>query len=147
MNILLWLFLLLGGCSTEVVTHIPQDQIADIKALPQVEARILEVPDKPQVKLVGNKVEIDKQGMVDLVNLYKGAKTVTAERNQLVLGLNRVIDERNQLLVAAKLEEVRANGLGKQLDTEIEGRNKDRFWKDLELNITRAALVLIAVGL
>ena len=147
MNIILMLLLLLGGCASQSTPHQPQNQIADIKALPQVDSVLRQVPDKPAVTIAGNSVQLDKRGMVDLVNLYKGAKDVTAERNQLVLGLNKVIDERNQLLRVAKLEEVRSNDLSKQLDAEIEGRNQDRFWKDLELNITRAALVLVAVGL
>ena len=147
MNIILMLLLLLGGCAYQPLTHQPQNQIADIKPLPQVDSVLRQVPDKPAVTIIGDGVQLDRRGMVDLVNLYKGAKDITNERNQLVVGLNRVIDERNQLLRVAKLEEGRANDLSKQLDAEIDGRTQDRFWKDLELNITRAALVLIAVGL
>ena len=69
----------------------------------------------------------------------------TNERNQLVLTINKVIDERNQLLVTAKQEEIRANGLGRQLDEEIQSHRDDNFWNSIELNITRAVAVAIAV--
>ena len=83
--------------------------------------------------------------MVDLVNLYRDAKTNTNDRNQLIITTNKVIDERNQLLVTAKQEEIRANGLGRQLDEEIQSHRDDNFWNSIELNITRAVAVAIAV--
>jgi hypothetical protein len=142
------LSILLVGCSSQIPVHQDQNSIAAIAPLPSVTTNIADTPTKPQVQIVGNHVELNKQGMVDLVNLYKDAKTNTNERNQLVLTVNKVIDERNQLLVVAKQEELRANSLGQQLDSEIKSHRDDNFWNSVELNITRAAVVIaVAAGL
>lgn len=141
----LLLAILLVGCTSRTHEHLDSTMIANIEPLPSVGATLRETPTKPQVKIVENHVELDKQGMVDLVNLYKDAKANTNERNQLVLTVNKVIDERNQLLVTAKQEEIRANGLGRQLDEEIQSHRDDNFWNSIELNITRAVAVAIAV--
>ena len=133
------------GCASQDPQHIDQTAIASIAPLPSVTTPLAETPVKPQVTVVNNHVELNKQGMVDLVNLYRDAKTNTNDRNQLIITTNTVIDERNQLLVTAKQEEIRANGLGRQLDEEIQSHRDDNFWNSIELNITRAVAVAIAV--
>ncbi len=140
--------LFIVGCSTNIEEHKDSNTISQIKELPQVNMVIKQTPDKPKVKVVENHVELDKQGMVDLINLYRDAKQTTDERNQMVLTLSKAIDERNQLLLAAKQEEQRANDLGKQLDKELKAHKDDNFWNSVELNVTRAvAIIAVASGL
>ena len=119
--------ILLVGCASQDPQHIDQTSIASIAPLPSVTTPLAETPVKPQVTVVNNHVELNKQGMVDLVNLYRDAKTNTNDRNQLIITTNKVIDERNSLLLAAKQEELRANSLGKQLDSELKSHKEDNL--------------------
>ena len=138
------LAMLLVGCASQY-TYTDQTTINSIQPLPSVTMELRDTPTKPQVKVVEDHVELNKQGMVDLVNLYRDAKVSTNERNQLVLTLNKVIDERNSLLITAQQEEKRANSLGQQLKTESDKHASDTFWNNVELNLTRAVAIAIAI--
>lgn len=146
-NILLILLLAVGCSTNQKPEYVTSTNIANIAQVPNLPYSQKPIPPKPQITLVGDKVELDKRGLVDLVNLYKEAKTNTNERNDLLKAVNKVIDERNQLLTVAKAEEARANGLGKQLQVEQADHESDNLRNSIELNITRAAFAILAIGL
>lgn len=149
-KIILLLAFVLVGCNS--LPEIPDSSKTSIQQIPRVESLTwekVEVPAKPQitVKVVEEKkvAVLDNKGMADLIKLYKGAQTRTEEVNSLIAVLNRTIDERNKLLELAKAEELRSNGLAKDLSAEREARIHEQRAADLQITITRV-IALIAVG-
>ncbi|AQT28549.1 putative membrane protein [Erwinia phage vB_EamM_Yoloswag] len=152
--VVLMCLLLLTACSSNLEQR-PAQTKATIQAIPQVtkltwEART--VPAKPAVEIKEVDTErvavLDKQGMIDLYNLYKSDKETVDERNKLIDVLNATIDERNKLLDVAKSEELRSNGLAQDLETERKNRIADQEQANRELWFTRiGAGVLLGVGL
>jgi hypothetical protein len=55
---------------------------------------------------------------------------------------NAAIAERNRLLALAKAEEAEGNRLRAELHVEKEARKDERMWGNVELNATRALLLL-----
>lgn len=149
-KIILLVAFVLVGCSG--LKEIPNQSKASIQQIPRIESLTWEkvvVPAKPEIALkeIGEKkvAVLDNKGMADLIKLYSSAKDRTAEVNSLVDVLNRTIDERNKLLDLAKAEELRSNGLAKDLSAEREARISEQRAADLQLTITRV-IALIAVG-
>lgn len=148
--ILLFAFLLVG-CGSDLAS-IKDNQKTTLQDVPRVESLTwekVEVPAKPEitVRTLEDKkyATLDNKGMADLIKLYSGAKNRTDEVNQLIVVLNKTIDERNKLLDLAKSEELRSNGLSKDLSAEREARIADQKSANLQLTITRL-IALIAVG-
>lgn len=148
------LCLFVAGCSSDL-SQLKAEPKATIQSIPQVNKLVWEkreVPAKPQVVLQdvdGERVAVLKrQGMEDLYQLYKSDKETVAERNKLIDVLNATIDERNKLLELAQSEELRSNGLSKDLQTERENRIRDQEQANRELWLTRiGAGVLLGVGM
>jgi hypothetical protein len=105
---------------------------------------------KPKVSVA--KVEgksaavLDKQGMKDLISLYQTSKQLQEERIKLVTVTNKVIDERNDLLVLAQQEEAKGNDLRQKLAEAKSEQDKDRLYNAIELNATRLLLVLSLIS-
>jgi len=141
---------LLCGCSN--LSSIQEKETTSIQQIPRVEKLTWDkvtVPDKPAitVKKIDDKkyAVLDNKGMTDLIKLYSNAQNRTAEVNSLVDVLNKTIEERNKLLDLAKAEELRSNGLSKDLSAEREARISDQKSADLQLTITRL-IAAIAIG-
>lgn len=148
------LCLLVVGCSSDLDTIKDQSKttIQDIPQVNRLQWEPRTVPAKPSITLKDvddqRVAVLNKQGMEDLYVLYKSDKETVAERNKLIDVLNATIDERNKLLDLAKSEELRSNGLSKDLATERENRIKDQEQANRQLWITRiGAGVLLGVGL
>ncbi len=140
----------LCGCSG--LNNIPDQQKTTMQQIPRVEKLTwekVEVPAKPEVTVKvfeGKKLAtLDNKGMADLIKLYSAAKNRTDETNQLIVVLNKTIDERNKLLELAQAEELRSNGLAKDLTAEREARIREQKAADLQLTITRL-IAIVAVG-
>jgi len=140
----------LCGCSG--LGAIPDQQKTTMQQIPRVERLTwdkVEVPAKPEVTVKvfeGKKLAtLDNKGMADLIKLYSAAKNRTDETNQLIVVLNKTIDERNKLLELAQAEELRSNGLAKDLTAEREARIREQKAADLQLTITRL-IAIVAVG-
>lgn len=140
----------LCGCSG--LGSIPDQQKTTMQQIPRVERLTwekVEVPAKPEVTVKvfeGKKLAtLDNKGMADLIKLYSAAKNRTDETNQLIVVLNKTIDERNKLLELAQAEELRSNGLAKDLTAEREARIREQKAADLQLTITRL-IAIVAVG-
>lgn len=149
-KIILLLAFVLVGCSG--LDRIPEQPKTSIQSIPRVESLTWEkavVPAKPEitVKVVEDRkvAVLDNKGMADLIRLYSSAKERTGEVNSLIDVLNRTIDERNKLLDLAKAEELRSNGLAKDLSAEREARINEQKAADLQITITRV-IALIAIG-
>ena len=128
---------------------VPAQKYTQIQQIPKLDK--LAVPEvvqpvKPKVtvaKVDGQSVAVlDKQGMRDLISLYSDAKANAESKAQLVTVANKVIDERNDLLVLAKQEEIRGNELRQQLADSKSEQDKDRLYNAIELNATRLLLIL-----
>lgn len=149
-KIILLLAFVLAGCSG--LDRIPEQPKTSIQSIPRVESLTWEkvsVPAKPEitVKVVEDKkvAVLDNKGMADLITLYRSSQKRTDEVNTLVDVLNKTIEERNKLLDLAKAEELRSNGLAKDLSAEREARINEQKAADLQITITRV-IALIAIG-
>ena len=149
--ILLFVAFLLVGCGSSL-EKIPDNSKSSIQQIPRVENLTWEQsegPAKPEidVRKIDDKkyATLDNKGMSDLIKLYSSAKNRTEETNQLIVVLNRTIDERNKLLDLAKAEELRSNGLAKDLSEEREARIREQRASDLQLTITRL-IAMVAIG-
>lgn len=150
-----FLCLFVVGCSQQPIQQLPvhtQTTIQDIPRVNSIKVEARSVPEKPKVSIqtVENQrvAVLDKKGMIDLYNLYSSSKSTVDERNKLVDALNVTIDERNKLLDLAKDEEIRANGLSKDLAAERQNRIDDQKQADRQLWITRiSAGLLLGAGL
>jgi PBP1b-binding outer membrane lipoprotein LpoB len=149
-KIILLLAFVLVGCSG--LDRIPEQPKTSIQSIPRVESLTWEkvsVPAKPEitVKVVEDKkvAVLDNKGMADLITLYRSSQKRTDEVNTLVDVLNKTIEERNKLLDLAKAEELRSNGLAKDLSAEREARINEQKAADLQITITRV-IALIAIG-
>lgn len=150
-KIFLLVAFLLVGCGSNL-ERIPDNSKTAIQQIPRVENLTwekIEAPVKPEitVRKIDDKkyATLDNKGMADLIKLYSGAKNRTEEVNQLIVVLNRTIDERNKLLDLAKAEELRSNGLAKDLAEEREARIREQKASDLQLTITRL-IAMVAIG-
>lgn len=153
-TVIVVLCLFLAGCSSDLsqIKAQPKTTIQDIPVVNRLVWEKREVPAKPEVTLQdvdGERVAVLKrQGMSDLYTLYKSDKETVGERNKLIDVLNATVDERNKLLELAQSEELRSNGLAKDLQTERENRIRDQEQANRELWFTRiGAGVLLGVGL
>lgn len=149
-KIILLLAFVLVGCSG--LDRIPEQPKTSIQSIPRVESLTWEkvsVPAKPEitVKVVEDKkvAVLDNKGMADLITLYRSSQKRTDEVNTLIDVLNKTIEERNKLLDLAKAEELRSNGLAKDLSAEREARINEQKAADLQITITRV-IALIAIG-
>lgn len=150
--ILLCLFV--SGCSSNL-DKIKDQQKTTIQDVPQVNKLVWEkrvVPTKPAVTIQEIDSErvavLKKKSMEDLYVLYKSDKETVDERNKLIDVLNATIDERNKLLDLAKSEELRSNGLSKDLATERDNRIKDQESANREIWFTRiGAGVLLGLSI
>jgi hypothetical protein len=129
---------------------VPAQQVAKI---PKVEHVVIQpVVDvvKPQVsvaKVDGKSAAVlDKQGMKDLISLYQTSKQLQEERVKLVTVTNKVIDERNDLLLLAQQEEAKGNDLRQKLADVKSEQDKDRLYNAIELNATRLLLLLSLIS-
>lgn len=144
------MLLTLCGCVSQTQTPVPAQQVAKI---PKVEHVVIQpVVDvvKPQVsvaKVDGKSAAVlDKQGMKDLISLYQTSKQLQEERVKLVTVTNKVIDERNDLLLLAQQEEAKGNDLRQKLADVKSEQDKDRLYNAIELNATRLLLLLSLIS-
>lgn len=143
----------LAGCATAPA---PQPEartaIAQIPDMKQVEIPKLEPAIKPKLVVTktqeGTTVTIDELGMRQLIDLYKHDGYATSTANATVDVARAAINERNRLLSLAKAEELEGNRLRAELHDVKEAGDKERTWSSIELNATRALLLLsILAGL
>lgn len=151
--LLLWIVVvavlgsLLSGCSTVQQPEPTQrTEIAQIPDMKQVEIPKLEPAIKPNLIVTktveGTVVTLDQKGMRQLIDLYKHDGYATATSNATVDVARAAINERNRLLALAKAEEVEGNRLRAELHNVKEARESERTWGSIELNATRALLLL-----
>jgi len=142
--------LMLCGCVSQTPDPTPVQHVSQIPKVEHVNiVQDVEVV-KPKVSVA--KVEgksaavLDKQGMKDLISLYQTSKQLQEERIKLVTVTNKVIDERNDLLVLAQQEEAKGNDLRQKLAEAKSEQDKDRLYNAIELNATRLLLVLSLIS-
>lgn len=151
-RILLFCVVLLGvaaltGCST-----VPQPGPEPRTSITQIpDMKLLQVPKvepaaKPKLEIrevEGVKVPtLGKEGMAQLIDLYKHDGYATGTANSAMEVANAAINERNRLLALAKAEEAEGNRLRAELHNEKEARKDERMWGNVELNATRALLLI-----
>lgn len=156
--LLIWvgLVIILGsmfGCSsTPQPEPAARTAIAQIPDMKQVEIPKLDPAVKPKLTITkspeGTTVTVDELGMRQLIDLYKHDGYATSTANATVEVARAAINERNRLLALAKAEELEGNRLRAELHATEEARARERIWNSIELNATRALLVLsLLVGM
>lgn len=143
----------LAGCAS-APSQQPEARtaIAQIPDMKQVEIPKLEPAIKPKLVVTktqeGTTVTVDEVGMRQLIDLYKHDGYATSTANATVDVARAAINERNRLLALAKAEELEGNRLRAELHEVKEAGDKERTWSSIELNATRALLLLsILAGL
>lgn len=143
----------LAGCASAPQPEpVARTAIAQIPDMKQVEIPKLEPAIKPKLIITktqeGTTVTVDEMGMRQLIDLYKHDGYATSTANATVDVARAAINERNRLLALAKAEELEGNRLRAELHATEEARVSERTWGSIELNATRALLVLsLLVGM
>lgn len=151
-RIILFCVVLLCAVAMSACSTVPQagpeprtsiEQIPDMK---QVQVPKLEPAVKPKLvvrEIEGSRVPtLGNEGMAQLIDLYKHDGYATSTANSAVEVANAAIAERNRLLALAKAEEAEGNRLRAELHVEKEARKDERMWGNVELNATRALLLI-----
>lgn len=143
---------LIGCASAPTPQPEARTSIAQIPDMKQVEIPKLEPAIKPKLVITktqeGTTVTVDEMGMRQLIDLYKHDGYATSTANATVDVARAAINERNRLLALAKAEELEGNRLRAELHEVKEAGDKERTWSSIELNATRALLLLsILAGL
>ena len=99
------ILLMLCGCASQTPEPNPVQRVAQIPKIEHVQLQQDVNVVKPNVVIATvdgkSAAVLDRQGMKDLISLYKTAKQLQEERTKLVTVTNKVIDERNDLLLLA----------------------------------------------
>ena len=144
------ILLLLCGCVSQAPVQTPVQQVAQIPKIEHVQLQPNVDVVKPKIyvaKVDGKSAAVlDKQGMKDLISLYQTSKQLQEERVKLVTVTNKVIDERNDLLLLAQQEEAKGNDLRQKLADVKSEQDKDRLYNAIELNATRLLLLLSLIS-
>lgn len=130
----------------------PRTSISQIPDMKQVQVPIIERAAKPKLEvreIEGEQVPtLGREGMTQLIDLYKHDGYAVSTANAAVEVARSAVNERNRLLALAKAEEAESNRLRSELHVEKEARKDERMWNGVELNATRALLLIsILVGM
>lgn len=143
---LILLLFLICGCTT--VPAYEADVRTNFEAIPMVDKVTLEhavpaakpVPQFTEEEAILNVAETRK-----LLSLVKQNREVVAERNSLVDLSNRVIDDRNTLLLNAQAEEHRANVLSTELEAERDVRASEQRKASVERSLSAGAVTALLI--
>lgn len=102
-------------------------------------------PIKPTVDIRGNEVILSSEDFVKLLDLYKYSKARELDVYKLLDLNNAVISERNDILDVARLYESNLNESRLALHNERDSRIEEQKYNSLQLNATRALLVLVLI--
>lgn len=128
----------------------PRTSISQIPEMKQVQIPVVERAAKPELvirEIDGVRVPtLGREGMAQLIDLYKHDGYAASTANAASDVARSAIGERNRLLALAKAEEAEGNRLRSELHKEKEARKDERMWSGVELNATRALLLLAVLA-